>query len=229
MGRYLDPADPKTTGTWTPPGWLPQAVRAFGRYPDVRAWLPGDLLLFSSVSPDRISKSIQDFQLQGHAPGDARWTHAAVYMGDEETICDSDFDWFGPRGVSVKPLHAYFGKHLILTRRAPSLTQRDQLMLVVNAVRHTGDGYDFAGLARLGWKIWRRKLTRLFSARRSARSVFCSRLFADAFLQTTKRVLQDPWLNDTTPAFLSATSDLVDVATTWLSIAAAPPALPPGP
>lgn len=216
--RYLDPADEASVGVWHPVGWLPEHVRAFGRYPEVQAWKPGDLLLFSCVSPDRISRSIQRFQALGHSADHAMWTHSAVYVGDGQRLCDSDFSWFGPRGVSLKPFHEYLGTHRILVRRPRGLTDHERLQLVLHAVSRNGQKYSLRGIFSLALKMWRGPNRKLYVAHAFATSVFCSRLYGDAYLQATRRVLQDPWVNDTTPAFLSMTTDLEDVPTRWLTI-----------
>jgi hypothetical protein len=78
----LDPADPTTTGRWTPPGPISLTLRQFGRFPNVKQWAPGDLLLFNAVHPGWIAQSITDGQKRGgYAEQDARWHHVAVYLG----------------------------------------------------------------------------------------------------------------------------------------------------
>jgi hypothetical protein len=219
----LDPADTTVVGTWQPSGWLPEDVRAFGRYPNVEGWKPGDLLLFSSTSPDWVSRAIQQFQTLGHSEDHAMWTHAAVYVGDSTRLSDSDFNCFGPRGVSLKPFYEYLGTHRILVRRPKGLTEQERFELVLHAVSRNRQKYGFRHLLKLGWTMRRRLKSRLYVSHSFAGSVFCSRLYADAYLQVTQRVLQDPWVNDTTPAFLSMARDLEDVPSRWLTIG--PPSL----
>jgi hypothetical protein len=54
--------------------------------PNLRAWQPGDIVLFSprTTSFDLLGQAIQFIQgyVLGQPPDDARWVHAAVYLGD---------------------------------------------------------------------------------------------------------------------------------------------------
>lgn len=73
--RLLDPTDTSfATQPTSVPTTLPKDVREFGFIPDFKLWLPGDLLLFSPVKPNRAQRAIVDARLrlgyaQEHATG----------------------------------------------------------------------------------------------------------------------------------------------------------------
>ena len=65
------------------------SVRRFGYVPDFENWLPGDLLLFSTSRPTFSQRKIVETQLKlNYANADARWHHAAVYIGDRY-LCEA--------------------------------------------------------------------------------------------------------------------------------------------
>ena len=114
--KILNPADQHTTGQWSPSGPIPPPLRQFGRFPNVRDWFPGDLLLFSAVHPNWISKSIIRGQENGgYAAEDARWHHVAVYLGDGISICEAT-----STGVHHAPIYPYLGEYLLRVRRDPT-------------------------------------------------------------------------------------------------------------
>ena len=89
--RVLDPDD---VGSARPPDSsqphsLPYTVRHFGYVPDFHEWLPGDLLLFSTSRPNALQRRIVATQVGlNYAAQDARWHHAAVYIGDRY-LCEA--------------------------------------------------------------------------------------------------------------------------------------------
>ena len=75
------------------PATLPLAVRELGHLPDLAQLLPGDLILFSPLEPTFIQKQIQKAQtIGGYHPDNARWTHAAVYLGSQFDICEASIN-----------------------------------------------------------------------------------------------------------------------------------------
>jgi hypothetical protein len=53
------------------------------------SWRPGDLILVSALTPNRVQLAIERVQCRGgYHPHHARWQHAAVYIGDYY-ICES--------------------------------------------------------------------------------------------------------------------------------------------
>src|SRR5271156_3828546 len=73
---------------------LPAEARGWGRILDMSALEAGDLMLTrpSDPKPDRISQAIIDAQRSaGFHLRHAQWTHAAVYLGDDEHLCEANF------------------------------------------------------------------------------------------------------------------------------------------
>ena len=98
---------------WNPPGPIPSALREFGKFPNTHDWKPADLLLVSSVVPDAVTKQIINTQLRGgFGPDDARWQHAAVYLGDGYVMEATT------HGVQYSPIYAYLGNTSIASSAA---------------------------------------------------------------------------------------------------------------
>jgi hypothetical protein len=101
---------------------LPKAARDWGRIIDFTALEAGDLLLFRPVNPaaDSISRRIRQAQADGGLHRrHAQWTHAAVYLGDGEHICEANFKVPGqPDGVTLRSGFEYCdGGYAIRARR----------------------------------------------------------------------------------------------------------------
>jgi hypothetical protein len=224
----LDPKNPPGTGIWKPELSLPHELLEFGKYPNVKTWEAGDLLLFSPTEPDWIARSIIAAQQERHAKSHARWTHAAIYLGDEVTMCHSDFGPGSSWGVSNEYMFEYIGKHhLLRVRRVPKLPPEARARIALSAVARTGAMYNFRGLIGLGMKYLIKPPTRnRLGATVSAGSVICSRLFSDAYLEVTDIRLLDKSIGEATPAFLSQTSHLENVPTEWLTIDGCEPQSP---
>jgi hypothetical protein len=59
---------------------IPERIRKRGSIPDLRLLSPGDLFLFSDA--DEKPQSIRVGQMAlGYLAADARWQHAAIYLG----------------------------------------------------------------------------------------------------------------------------------------------------
>lgn len=209
-----------SAGRWAPPGKIPPSVRVFGNYPAVNSLLPGDLLLFAEVQPDWISRSIEHAQLAGgFSPDDARWTHAAVYLGDGLSVCEATFTSLLRGSVSHGKLYGYIGTHLIRARRDLTLTPDQRWRIALEALTYLGTPYPFLTIVKLsvqalkgGGLGGRRRLGIL-----AGRSKFCSQLYAEAYSEVTKRVLGN-LPADVYPASLSGIAALADVNLSWLSL-----------
>jgi hypothetical protein len=84
---------------------LPKEAWAWGRIIDVSDLEPGDLPLFRTLEEhsDAVSRAIVETQRKTFAPRHAQWTHAAVYLGDGEHICEANFKVPNvPHGVNIK-------------------------------------------------------------------------------------------------------------------------------
>jgi Orthopoxvirus protein of unknown function (DUF830). len=214
----LDPRNVTPTGTTTLTWPTPKAIRDLGYIPDLKAIQAGDLLLISHISPNWFSRCIAKFQQKGgYAPEAARWTHAAVYAGDGY-VCEAT-----GRGVVTVQLFKYLmGKNLLLFRRSPDLVLEDGQRLVIKAQSRLNKPYPFHFLPFIAHQalhgFWRtNSSTRL-------RAPICSVLFADAYSYITGKTIENRESGEITPAFLSQTSQLVDVHVEWLRIEPVPDA-----
>jgi cell wall-associated NlpC family hydrolase len=214
LRSVLDPSGPTPApaGNITPSGPIPPAVRKFGFLPDVAQCQPGDLFLFSACNQPWISKAIVKAQTRGgYGQADACWHHAAVYAG-QYMICEAQ-----GRKVRVSKLYEYVGSHRILIRRDTSLNSSDGREIAMNAMAQIGDPYGFFSLLQLGWQSLR-GFWRPLQTLGGQRAVICSKLYADAYAQTTGKLLVTGKLGIPTPASLSLTNCLTDVKVDWLAI-----------
>jgi hypothetical protein len=210
----LDPADQTTVGTWKAPAAIPPELRKFGRFPDITSWRAGDLLLVSAVEPPFFSRQIINAQQRGgYADEDARWHHAAIYVG-KTNVCEAL-----TTGVTHGPIYKYVGSHLLRVRRDPLLTPDEGWQLAMEAMTNLRTSYSFPMIASLARKarrgFWKRP------SKRSAlpdRAIICSKLFADAYSITTERIMGNSVAEEVTPAYLSATDKLIDVPTYWAQL-----------
>jgi hypothetical protein len=206
---------------------LPPQARKWGRVLDLSGLEAGDLVLTRLVDPasDAISRAIAHAQEAGGLhPRHAQWTHAAVYLGDDEHVCEANFKIAGHRsGVFIRSVFEYCdGSHAIRARRPRGMSQQQRLRIAIGALTNLGSGYSFLQL----WQFYRAASTGSFweSARRGprirTRALVCSTLYQDAynfaFQGSNVRVR-----SMCTPAHLSASSDFeaADPALGWLDIA----------
>lgn len=214
--QFLDPCDiPLNTGACKAPHVLPPAVRKMGHIPDASLLQPGDLILICPARDARSVKSfaaaIHRFQLKGgFADHDARWHHAAVYIGTGFEVVEAR----AISGVTLGSMLDYLPDHCIRVRR-PSATTRDQgWRLAINAVKLLGQPYSATTIAALAKRavkgFWKPEARRAVE-----QGVVCSIVYGDAYSATYEgRVLGDPVI----PATLSATERLTDVPLRWLRV-----------
>jgi hypothetical protein len=166
------------------------------------------------VSPPRGSRAIVSTQRRGgYSAEHARWHHAAVYLGDY-LVCEATL-----RGVRYAPIYAYVGNHFIRVRRDESLSDRDSWRVALYAMTRLKDSYSYLTIASLAFKAqkgyWRPMPE---SPLPGGRAVICSKLYSDAFILATKRVLYNVTAGEVTPASLSSSPIMTDVQTEWLAI-----------
>lgn len=211
--RILDPNDQTTQGEWRPAVPIPPRVRRFGRYPNVDQWLAGDLLFLEAVTKRLVARLIVRGQLAaGYHEEDARWHHAAVYVGDG-FVCEA-----GIWRVTYRPLHDYIGTRYIRLRRDPTLSMEDRLRLAIAALTRIGNAYSYFELLSVALNIFkgygkpRGLVLRAFG-------VICSQLYADSYTAVTHQVLMSGQDRVVIPADLSLTPMLEDVPVFWCRIA----------
>jgi hypothetical protein len=208
----LDPRNPRARGQWAPPGPIPPHVRSFGFFPNTAAWKPGDILLFSAVKSNPLSRAIVHAQLD-FGSEHARWHHAAAFVGDD-SICEATI-----YGVRIALLYEYIGSHVIRLLRDPKLLPEDGYKIAIQMAARLGTPYSFAKIlqskihSRLGyWRPW--PYGTLVS-----RACICSELYVQAHSRVTNRVLVQMRTGTIPPpAALSQSDKLVEVETEWLQI-----------
>ena len=214
--KVLLPSDNSVPGaTWKPPGPIPAALREFGKFPNIERWLPADLLLVSSIEPSTLTKQILGAQLRGgFNADDARWQHAAVYLGDgyviEATL----------RRVQYVPIYAYIGKYRLRLRRPIGLDQNERWKIAIQAAVRANERYAIGSIFRLYFRsfkgLWTREMPSAIKAQ--ATSLICSQLYSDSYSSVTGHLLTRTVLETATPAALSHSDAFEDVDLFWATI-----------
>jgi hypothetical protein len=212
--RVLDPRQPTAQGSWTPPGALPPALRKFGHFPDLSSLWPGDLLLVSSLKPTAGSKLIvATQQIGGYAEEDARWHHAAVYVGAKIGICEANLD-----GVAATAIYPYVGGHLLRARRDPHISRDQGWEVAAHSLLRLHAKYSKGMILKLAKKAFRGYWQHVADSEEARGSVICSKLYSDAYSAVTGKTLWNAVNQEVTPAFLSQTPLLSDIPLKWLKI-----------
>ncbi len=211
---------------------LSEGPRKWGRILDLSALEPGDLLLFRPTKPstDSISENISKAQLAaGLHVRHAQWTHAAVYLGDGQNVCEANFKSPGQKdGVVIRSVFDYCdGTSAIRARRPKNMTPQQRMRIAIGALTNLGKGYDFRQIvnfavdaSRQGWLV---RLKGVFGSsdgpRLPPQSFVCSTLYQDALTYASKG--NSVRLGALcTPAQLSASDDFEwnDPPLNWLEI-----------
>lgn len=166
---------------------LPAAARKFGRLVDSGAFEAGDLILTRPAGKtiELASRKIVEAQSKAYAGDDAQWTHAALWIGDGDNICEANFGIAGRKnGVMIRSLNEYAdGEHAIKVRRPKNLSAQQRTRVATGAMVNLKQSYDFLFLLRLRWAAFRGQgLHDRNGARVPIRpnALVCSTLYADA-------------------------------------------------
>ncbi len=194
-----------------------KSIQRLGKYPDIEAIHPGDVLLFAPIRPNSACRIIKDAHIaRGFAATDAIWTHAAVYLRGGLLI-----EAVPPR-VCITKLWHYVPDRLLRVRRP--IGRRDPstfgYRLALEMSTRLGELYE-------NDMFWRVPLYRYFrwvrnGAVSASGRVFCSQVVADSFAALREGTIYqdgvdlDPFLQ-VTPAHLSHSTILEDVAVDWLA------------
>lgn len=186
---------------------LPGHVRRFGYVPDLTDCMPGDLVLFRSVRPNMIARTI------GISPEHSRWTHAAIFLSDDFVVEASPVS-----GVAQRTLYADVPDKILRIRRQPALSEIERYRVALRALRMLGARYGYSAAISTGWHL----LNGLWSSPSISSlgpAVICSKVFSDAYSDVTRKLLTGcPIDLPVTPAHLSATPDLQDIQVGWLKL-----------
>jgi hypothetical protein len=119
----IDPANPGPLIAATPIAPVPRSVRHLSPIvPNLRQCRPGDLILFRYATPNLLSRLISNAQLDLHNQIDARWTHAAVYLYDDQVVEAVPFP-----GVRTRSLYNDVPNRILRVRRRQGLSVEQRL------------------------------------------------------------------------------------------------------
>jgi hypothetical protein len=171
------------------------------------------LILVHALNPGLGSRAIIQVQSSGgHHPDDAKWHHAAVYIGEFQ-ICEAQVSG----GVRRTYLYDYVRTHELRVRRDLALTDAEQWKVVVSVLSKLQSSYGSMAALRLWWQsthgFWHP-----VQSYGDARAIICSQLYADAHALVTGRLLMQGRIGLPTPADLSLTSVLTDVQVDWVRL-----------
>ena len=210
----LDPRNIRIIGKpLSAPLPVPKALAELKAIPDASKLGAGDLILIASIDEDRskAAAAIRKAQsIAGYNDRDARWYHAAVYLGFDFRICEAT-----RKGVKTASLLDYAATHLVRIRRAPQLDAETGWKISVLAACHIGTPYNvlsilkLAGRARKGYWLPRSDSAHVGSG------MICSELYADSYAAATGRTLWNHLSREVTPAYLSLTDQLSDIEVGW--------------
>lgn len=210
----LKPEDPPAETECIPPATLPAHVRAFGKLPNAEKWLPGDLILVSSMKPDFVQRAIKKVQIKGgYSEEHAQWHHAAVYLGDYG-LCEASRN-----GVNARKIYPYIGGHLIRVRRDKNLKNNQQWKIAVQALLRQKFSYSFGSIIKILWQSRNGFWNTSFSPRNtSRRAIICSQLYAESYGHSSGKTVQPDMGIPVTPAALSCCELFQDVEIEWLKL-----------
>jgi hypothetical protein len=211
---------------------LSEGPRTWGRILDTSGLEPGDLLLFRPIQPqtDSISQRITAAQnAAGLHMRHAQWTHAAVYLGDGQSICEANFKTPGqPNGVAIRSVFDYCdGTSAIRARRPANMSGQQRVRVAIGALANLGKSYAFdqivsfaVAAGRQGPLTWLKGLfANSTGLRPPPQSFVCSTLYQDALTYASRG--NSVRLGALcTPAQLSASNDFEvnDPQLRWLEI-----------
>lgn len=206
---------------------LPKSTRNFGKLLNTSALRAGDLLLSRDREQEEGKKNwtsneivrVQD--AGGYSIADARWTHAALYLGDGAHVAEATVDSTS-RNVRMTSLDDYCKGADVLRFRRPRILMNDQQtawVFCIRALSRLRESYDFSEAARIWFKVILGKEGFWNHAFRpgTTKAVMCSTFYSDAFNEATGRRLSE--MNGIcVPALLSLSNEFDDVETHWLKI-----------
>ena len=212
MRPVLDPAT-AAGGNWPELRFqeLDRRIREFGHVPDVRALLPGDIMLLTrdAMVPALIRRAQGN---AGYAGVDATWSHVALYTGDAMVV---DANPIG--GVKLRPMVQATFAHRMVVRRRADLSMEDRYRIVVKALANLRRSYSLLALPRLAWRAWCGPGVRPDG--HVGGVTICSTLVGDAYAEAVQVDFRPRSIGASWPADISHTDQLCDVAIGWVKVA----------
>jgi hypothetical protein len=207
----INPANLGTLVNATPVVPVPWRVRRrFEFVPNFRECRPGDVILFPDVTPNVFSRVISNAQLNLHSELDARWTHTAVYLYDDQVV-----EAVPLPGVRTRSLYEDIPDRILRVRRRQGLDVEQRYKIALRALSMMHSRYSFGAAFSIGWRSL--GISNRLGAPTFGPVIICSKVFYDAYLEIARTLLQGCSIDALiTPAHLSATADLVDVQVPWL-------------
>jgi hypothetical protein len=205
------------------PRAMKREARAFGKLVDCSSLWPGDLLLSSDLNPDYLSEQIKRVQSEGgYAADDARWSHAAMYLGDNANVVEATFENL-QGNVRITSLDEYSqGRYMLRFRRSKFVqSPQNGWHLCVRALARLKQGYSFSYAAKLWWDVVIRGIGFYEDKNRwsTSSAVICSTLYADAYNEAVRRRLGEKYGGVCVPASLSVSDEFFDVDVGWVQLA----------
>lgn len=207
--------DPATRGLLveaTPVATVLAKARAFGYVPNFRECMPGDLILFRDVRPNIFSRAIVTAQSALHSIENAQWTHAAVFLYDD--LVAEAVPFFG---VRTRSLYLDIPSRILRVRRRLDLSIDDRYKIALRALSMLGSRYSLRAALSIGWRSL--GFSARFGAPKFGPVIICSKVYHDAYVEITRTLLPGCSIDaPITPAHLSATTGMEDVAVPWLEV-----------
>jgi hypothetical protein len=171
-------------------------------------------LLSRRHSPTLVDRLITNTQVQaGFAEEHA--CHSAVYISDNLTV--EATPW---RGVIIGSVYDDLPDNILRVRRRTDLTEHERFKMVVYVMQMLRARYSVRAAVTLGMRAIFSPMTAGWWSPR-IKAIICSKVFLDAFMQSTRNVLKGCEHEDLVmPAHLSETKDLKDILIPWARLSA---------
>jgi len=195
---------------------LDNRVRSFGFTADEALLQPADLVLVAG-NGTKGSTAIETAQRRGgFDTSHARWTHVAMYIGDDRVVEATPV-----AGVRVNALSNVLFQRPTLVRRVDdaALSQEARFRVIVHAMQELGQPYSLGVIPKLAWWAWKGRWWQRQSSSDEQDLTICSSLVRRTYLSAANINVAPDATDLTWPADLSLSKRLVDVPVGWVRIA----------